>query len=360
MKKILSVLLGSIMFLAIVFPVSAAAADDFVLSYSNDESYEIYVPTSETINSGENEVFVDIEITEADISNNSVIIVSVASDNYDDGTFNLVNVLDSNDKIPYTIYNNGDIVSNGDNILYSSGPDSTTLTIELSDDTKFGTFVDVLTFTSEIEFLYDDVFANNSWEDIITACQTNAVPDTWEVGDRKTMLINESNIDIVIIGKNHDVYSNDGAIAPLTFQAVEHTDFISYMYDGNTEDKGYKYSNIRINELPYILELMPEEVQNSIRLVDKKTTNVERTGLETTTEKLFLLSYNEVKGESSNGYNEGAQYAYYAMDMADVSISGPGWWLRSPRIDYGYERIGGGLGMTENSMSWALYFAFCF
>ena len=63
-------------------------------------------------------------------------------------------------------------------------------------------------------------FADNSWENIIWACKNNSVPDTWKVGDKKTldfaMPYGTETVTIGICGKNIDTYA-DGGTAPLTF-----------------------------------------------------------------------------------------------------------------------------------------------
>lgn len=61
-------------------------------------------------------------------------------------------------------------------------------------------------------------FADNTWTQIIKACQANRVPDTWVVGNQKTMTIGGTDYVIDIIGKGHDTYSSGGGTAPLTFQ----------------------------------------------------------------------------------------------------------------------------------------------
>ena len=66
---------------------------------------------------------------------------------------------------------------------------------------------------------YDPVFSKNSWADIIAACQSGQVLDTWVADGScyKDMLIGGKNYRIDIIGKNHDTYASGGT-APLTFQ----------------------------------------------------------------------------------------------------------------------------------------------
>ena len=51
---------------------------------------------------------------------------------------------------------------------------------------------------------YKANFADNPWEPIIDACQKNAVPETWVVGDQKAMNINGTDYAIDIIGQHHD------------------------------------------------------------------------------------------------------------------------------------------------------------
>ena len=79
---------------------------------------------------------------------------------------------------------------------------------------------------------YNPVFAKNTWEKIIKACQDNEVPETWVVGSQKAMTINGVDYLIDIIGKNHDTYATGGK-APLTFQ----------MHDTYADDKAMNSSD---------------------------------------------------------------------------------------------------------------------
>ena len=47
-----------------------------------------------------------------------------------------------------------------------------------------------------------DNFSDNNWSTIIKACQMNAVPESWNVGDQKPMTINGIEYLVDIIGKN--------------------------------------------------------------------------------------------------------------------------------------------------------------
>ena len=61
-----------------------------------------------------------------------------------------------------------------------------------------------------------EVFAENTWQEIINTCQANQVPDTWVADGScyKDMEINGKNYRIDIIGKNHDTYASGGTAPP--------------------------------------------------------------------------------------------------------------------------------------------------
>ena len=181
----------------------------------------------------------------------------------------------------------------------------------------------------------DAIFANNSWEAIIAACQRGNVPDSWAVGDSKTMTINGTDYQIDIIGKNHDTYTAGGT-APLTFQMHDCYGTKYQMNSSNTNSGGWTSCAMRSTHLPAILALMPTEVQNGIREVNKLTSEGSTSStINTTADKLFLLSEIEIFGSvrySKSG--EGTQYDYYKAGNSKVkNYNGSAyyWWERSPR-----------------------------
>ena len=183
---------------------------------------------------------------------------------------------------------------------------------------------------------YDPVFANNTWKQIIEACHNNAVPDTWKVGDRKSMPINGVDYQIDIIGKNHDDYSNGSGKAPLTFQLHDCYGVLKNMNSSATNRGGWTSCAMRQTHLPAILSRMPEEVQSSIREVNKLTSAGSQSAtINTTTDKLFLLSEIEIFGSVSYSKSgEGTQYDYYKEGNSRVKNYNGGaitWWERSPR-----------------------------
>ncbi len=212
-----------------------------------------------------------------------------------------------------------------------------------------------------IASLYDPVFANNEWADIIAACHAGEVPDTWAVGDYKDMTINGVSYRVDIIGKNHDTYL-DGTPAPLTFQLHDCYATRYYMQVPTSNQRYWENCQMRQTHIPAILELLPNEIQEGIRAVNKMTVGT------VTTDKLFLLSEIEVFGIKEYSYDgEGAQYAYYAAGNSKIKkVNGSAyeWWLRSPYTgdvdSYCSVNSGGYRYHHASNYGEGVSFAFCF
>ena len=185
-----------------------------------------------------------------------------------------------------------------------------------------------------IQYPYEANFADNTWEQIIAACQEKIIPTTWKVGDQKAMTIGGTDYLIDIIGINHDTYTAGGK-APLTFQLHDCYADKKAMNSSNTNSGGWTSCAMRQTHLPAILALMPTEVQNGIREVNKLTSAGSQSAtINTTADKLFLLSEIEIFGSVSYSKSgEGTQYDYYKAGNSKVKNrngSGAPWWERSP------------------------------
>ena len=192
----------------------------------------------------------------------------------------------------------------------------------------------------------DPVFANNSWEQIIAACQTRQIPDTWDVGDQKAMSIDGTDYIIDIIGGRHDEYADGSGLAPLTFQFHEVYSATYYpMHSSPINSVSWQASVMRQTTIPGLLAKMPTVVQAALREVKKQTSKGNKSSeLIETADKLFLLSEIEIAGTSNYSfYGEGGHYSYYyrGNDKAKRLIQDRGgstvaYWLRSPsRSDSG-------------------------
>lgn len=216
---------------------------------------------------------------------------------------------------------------------------------------------------------YDPVFANNTWEQIIEACHNNAVPDTWKVADQKPMTIGGKDYLIDIIGKSHDDYSDGSGKAPLTFQLRDCYGETKNMNSSNTNSGGWTSCAMRSTHLPAILALMPTEVQNGIREVNKLTSAGSQSAtINTTADKLFLLSEIEIFGSVSYSKSgEGTQYDYYKAGNSKVKKfngSANYWWERSPHGSNSAYFCGVGSGGDADcrraSNAFGVAFGFCF
>lgn len=211
-------------------------------------------------------------------------------------------------------------------------------------------------------------FADNTWEQIIAACQSGSVPDTWVVGDNKTMTIDGVNYQFDIVGKNHDTYTA-GGIAPLTFGLHDCYADTKQMNSSKTNSGGWTSCAMRSTHLPAILALMPTEVQNGIREVNKLTTEGDQIAtINTTADKLFTFSETEVYGKTTYSYSgEGKQYDYYKAGNSKIKKVGTAadrWWLRSP-IAFGNNSFcavneGGAANSSYANNPYGVCFGFCF
>ena len=215
---------------------------------------------------------------------------------------------------------------------------------------------------------YEANFADNTWETIIAACQRGAVPETWVVGNHKTMMINGTDYQIDIIGKNHDTYTAGGK-APLTFQLHDCYANTNQMNSSHTNRGGWTSCTMRQTHLPAILALMPTEVQNGIREVNKLTSAGRKSSIiNTTADKLFLLSEVEIFGSTTYSVaDEGTQYDYYKAGNSKVKNlngSADGWLERSPfasvAAGFCFVNRDGNASGSGASNSYGVAFGFCF
>ena len=221
--------------------------------------------------------------------------------------------------------------------------------------------------TVTVSFLKDN-FADNDWSAIIAACHSGSVPSTWVVGNSKTMTINGASYQVDIIGKNHDTYTAGGK-APLTFQLHDCYADTKAMNSSNTNSGGWTRCAMRSTHLPAILALMPTEVRSGIREVNKLTSAGSQSAtINTTADKLFLLSEVEVFGSTSySAAGEGTQYDYYKAGNSKVKNrngSAASWWERSPYASYSTRFClvngNGGANYITASDARCVAFGFCF
>lgn len=220
-----------------------------------------------------------------------------------------------------------------------------------------------------ITYPYEANFADNTLAQIITACQRGIVPETWAVGNSKTMTIGGTDYTFDIIGKYHDDYADGSGKAPLTLQMHDCYATIYAMNNLAANNIGWHNCEMRTTRLPAILALMPTEVQAGIREVTKKTSvGGASSTIAPVSDKLFLLSEVEIFGAATySAAGEGTQYDYYKAGNSKVkkrSGAAAYWWERSPLIQNARRfcqcTADGSTATADTSAARSVAFAFCF
>ena len=243
---------------------------------------------------------------------------------------------------------------------------SATITVSVAEGTNH-TAPNSKSCAVTVSFLKDN-FADNDWDAIIDACHSGKVPDTWVVGNSKTMTIGGKSYRFDIVGKNHDTYTA-GGIAPLTFGLHDCYGTKYPMNSSGTNSTGWNDSEMRTETLPAILAKMPVNIQNGIRAVNKLTaTSGSSSTIKTASDKLFTFSEMEAYGSTTYSYSgEGKQYDYYKAGNSKIKKVGSTasrWWLRSPYASYSdyFCAVGTDGSILGNyaSISNGVCFGFCF
>ena len=137
----------------------------------------------------------------------------------------------------------------------------------------------------------------------------------------------------------------------------------------NTNTGGWTSSQMRTGWLQNILNIMPTEVKSAIKEVNKLTSKGGvNSGINTTADKLFLLSEIEVFGTTSQSFGgEGTRYEYYTAGNSKIktfSGSASNWWLRSPFKDnntsFAYVNTSGVAKNSTANSTYGVVVAFCF
>ena len=219
---------------------------------------------------------------------------------------------------------------------------------------------------------YELVLAPNletaSWDFIDSISKNGKAASVWSVGDKKTVNIGGTNYQVQIIGFDHDTKTSGGK-AGITFQLVDCLYSAYQMNSSDTNSGGWTSCAMRTSTMATLLTKLPSALQNVIKAVNKLTSagNMSST-INTTSDKLFLLSEVEIFGSTINSESgEGSQYAYYKAGNSKVKkVNGSAsiWWERSPVRIKGnsfcrVSRDGSGDQYSSASLSEGVSFGFC-
>lgn len=179
-----------------------------------------------------------------------------------------------------------------------------------------------------------------SWDNIAAVSKFGHAPNYWKIGDKKSITVNGVAYAAQIIGFDHDTLTTaDGSRtkAGITFQLVDCLQTEYPMNGSDTNVNGWRGSTMRTSTMATLLNQLSSDLKSVLKFVNK-VTNVgnSSSGLETTSDKLFLLSEIEVFGAATNSKRgEGKQYEYYVAGnsvIKKVNGSAEIWWERSPYI----------------------------
>lgn len=262
--------------------------------------------------------------------------------------------------------------SNGYAVLYPTELGDWTIVYVFNGSQKTRVYtLEVIGIVYIYPFVVGDTLNDTTWDNIAIVSKLGKAQDYWKVGDTKTVAVNGVNYQFQIIGFDHDTLTTkDGTRtkAGITFQMVDCLNTTYSMNGSNTNVNGWRGSTMRTSTMATLLNQLSSDLKSVLKFVNKVTSvGNSSSGLETTSDKLFLLSEIEVFGATQYSYaGEGKQYEYYTAGnstIKKVNGSANSWWERSPRSgDTGYFcRVynAGGAGANSASYSGGVSFGFC-
>ena len=202
--------------------------------------------------------------------------------------------------------------------------------------------LEVIGIVNVYPFVVGNTLENTTWGNIADVSKFGQAPNYWKVGDRKKIIVNGVTYAAQIIGFDHDTLTTaEGSRtkAGITFQLV---DCLSISYPMNSSDdnyNGWRGSKMRTSTMPMLLNQLSSDLKSVLKFVNKVTSvGKNSSSLETTSDKLFLLSEIEVFGTTQFSYvGEGEQYEYYATGnsaIKNVNDYANFWWERSPGLNF--------------------------
>lgn len=185
---------------------------------------------------------------------------------------------------------------------------------------------------TEIWALAKKAFYDCTTTEIQAIAQSGMASQYWSVGDyHKITMTDGEEIEVAIADFNHDTKSN-GEIAPLTL--VMKNCFNTKRPQDTSYETGWANTVFRTSTLPSILGTFPSAWQSIMTPVKKKTVNNSNSNtLTETTDTLWLLSYIEAFGDSTQApAGEGTVYPVFSDDASRIktvkNVASP-WFLRS-------------------------------
>lgn len=143
---------------------------------------------------------------------------------------------------------------------------------------------------------------------------TEDVTERFMVGDYKTIeLYTGEQAKMILLDSEKDTIT-DGGVAKTTF-GILGLDEHYRMNPTNTNRGSYAGSEMNMVYMERIFRLLPEQLRQNIKTVNKKTSAGEGSSeIVVSPHKLWLFSESEMRGEPQYSYSgEGEQYEYFAV-----------------------------------------------
>lgn len=266
----------------------------------------------------------------------------------------------------------GKVASTGYATLYPTelGDWTIVFTYNGSQKTKVYT-LEVIGIVYVYPFVVGATLEATSWDNIAAVSKFGQAPNYWKVGDKKNITVNGVTYAAQIIGFDHDTLTTaDGSRtkAGITFQLVDCLKTTYSMNGSNTNVNGWRGSTMRTSTMATLLNQLSSDLKSVLKFVNKVTSvGNNSSGLETTSDKLFLLSEIEVFGATQYSYaGEGKQYEYYTAGNSTIKkVNGSAnYWLgRSPysgnTTAFCIVSASGGANSSYASYSFGVSFGFC-
>ena len=209
-----------------------------------------------------------------------------------------------------------------------------------------------------------------SWAEISDIINSGGAKSWFSLKDSKTVtLTSGEQIVVEIAGFDIDTYTSGGT-APVTFVTKNCLNTTRVMNSSNTNANGWNGSEMRAYCNGDLYNLLPSDLKALVKAVNKKTSSGSKSStIQTTSDKLWLLSGFEVSGSSSNAKwydGEGTQYPIFTDNASRIKYKGSTaqyWWLRSPHYNsnsyWCRVRPDGDTSWHNATMSYGVVVGFC-
>lgn len=220
-------------------------------------------------------------------------------------------------------------------------------------------------------FVVGATLEDTSWDNIAIVSDFGMAQNYWQIGDKKNITVNGATYAAQIIGFDRDTLTtaeDSRTKAGITFQLVDCLNTTYPMNNSDSNSSGWSRSKMRTSTIATLLDQLSSDLKSVLKFVDKVTSvGNKQSALETTSDKLFLLSAIEIFGTTSGAYaGEGEQYEYYAAGnskIKKVNDSAKSWWTRSPssggNANFCAVSSSGSSLSTSASNSCGVSFCFC-